>query len=86
MKIKSKMKDSNAKSKEWWEVTEEYFFKELEENLAQQSRWKKVQIQIEGLSENLPRFYMWKPNKHRNIMPRWGNEAGLNGTAQKEEV
>jgi hypothetical protein len=38
MRIKSKMKDSNAKFKEWWEVIEEYFSKELEKNLAQQSR------------------------------------------------
>ncbi len=32
------MKDSNAKSKEWWEFIKEYFSKELEKNLAQQSR------------------------------------------------
>jgi hypothetical protein len=35
MKTKNKMKDSKAKSKEWWEVTEEYFTKELEKNLDQ---------------------------------------------------
>ncbi len=29
------MKDSDAKSKEWWEVAKEYFAKELEKNLAQ---------------------------------------------------
>jgi len=28
------MKDSNAKSKEWWEVAKEYFAKELEKNLT----------------------------------------------------
>jgi hypothetical protein len=27
MKTKNKMKDSKAKSKEWWEVVEEYFTK-----------------------------------------------------------
>jgi len=27
MKTKSKMKDFNAKSEEWWEVAEEYFSK-----------------------------------------------------------
>jgi hypothetical protein len=37
-RIKSKMKDFDAKSKEWWGVTEEYFSKELEKNLAQQSQ------------------------------------------------
>ncbi len=35
MRTKNKMKDSNAESKEWWEVAEEYFAKELEMNLAQ---------------------------------------------------
>ncbi len=34
MKTKNKMKDSNAESKEWWEVVEEYFTKELEKKLA----------------------------------------------------
>ncbi len=29
------MKDSYTKSKEWWEVTKEYFVRELENNLAQ---------------------------------------------------
>jgi hypothetical protein len=35
VKTKSKMKDFYAKSKEWLEVAEEYFSKELEKNLAQ---------------------------------------------------
>ncbi len=35
MKTKNKMKDSEAKSKEWWEVAKDYFTKELEKNLAQ---------------------------------------------------
>jgi hypothetical protein len=34
MRIKNKMKDSNAKFKEWWEVTKEYFSKDLKKNLA----------------------------------------------------
>ncbi len=35
MRTKNKMKNSNVESKEWWEVIEEYFTKELEKNLAQ---------------------------------------------------
>ncbi len=35
MGTNNKMKDSEAKSKEWWEVAKEYFTKELEKNLAQ---------------------------------------------------
>jgi hypothetical protein len=34
MKMKNKMKDSEAKFEEWWEVVEKYFIKELERNLA----------------------------------------------------
>jgi hypothetical protein len=34
MKTKNKMKDFEAKSKEWWDFLEEYFTKELEKNLA----------------------------------------------------
>ncbi len=35
MRTKNKMKDFDAKSKEWWEVTKKYFTKELEKSLAQ---------------------------------------------------
>ncbi len=34
MRTKNKMKDFEAKSKEWWDVVEEYFTKELTNNLA----------------------------------------------------
>jgi hypothetical protein len=34
MKIKNKMKDSDVEFKEWWEITEKYFSKELEKNLT----------------------------------------------------
>lgn len=34
MRIKSKMRDSDVESEEWWEVTKEYFFKELEKDLT----------------------------------------------------
>jgi len=34
MRMKNKMKDSEAKYEEWWEVAEEYFTKELKKNLA----------------------------------------------------
>jgi hypothetical protein len=35
MKMKNKMKDFEVEFKEWWEVVEEYFTKEMEKNLAQ---------------------------------------------------
>ncbi len=35
MKMKNKMKDTEAKFEEWWEVVEEYFTKEMKKNLVQ---------------------------------------------------
>ncbi len=32
--MKNKMKDSEAKFEEWWEVVKEYFTKELEKNIV----------------------------------------------------
>jgi hypothetical protein len=34
MKTKKKMKNSEAKFEEWWEVAKKYFIMELEKNLA----------------------------------------------------
>jgi hypothetical protein len=34
MRMKKKLKDFEAESKEWWEIEEEYFVKELEKNLT----------------------------------------------------
>jgi hypothetical protein len=34
MKMKNKMKIFETKSEEWWEVVEEYFTKEVENNLT----------------------------------------------------
>jgi hypothetical protein len=34
MKTKNKMKDFEVESKEWWEVTKEYFITKLENNIA----------------------------------------------------
>jgi hypothetical protein len=35
MRTNNKMKNFDAEFEEWWEVVEEYFAKELEENLVQ---------------------------------------------------
>jgi len=34
MRTKNNLKDFEAKFKEWWEVVEEYFIKELEKNIT----------------------------------------------------
>ncbi len=35
MRTKNKMKDYDTKSEKWWEVTKEYFVRELEKNMAE---------------------------------------------------
>ncbi len=35
MRMKNKIKDFEEKYEEWWEVVEEYFTKEMENNLVQ---------------------------------------------------
>ncbi len=42
MRMKNKMKDSEAEFKEWWKVAEEYFTKEVEKNLAQHRADEKI--------------------------------------------
>ncbi len=42
MKTKNKMKDFEVESKEWWEVGEEYFTKELEKNMVQHRTDEKI--------------------------------------------
>jgi hypothetical protein len=48
MRTKNKTKDYDVEFKEWWEVTEEYFSKELEKNLAQhRANEKKYKYKLE---------------------------------------
>ncbi len=51
------MKDSKVESKEWWEVAEEYFTKELEKNLAQHKANERIQrYKLEVYEKNFPNF------------------------------
>jgi hypothetical protein len=53
MRIKNKMKDFEAKFKEWWEVTEEYFTKKLEKNLVQhRTNEKNLKYNLEAYQKN----------------------------------
>jgi len=42
MKMKNKMKDTKAKSEEWWEVAEESFTKEMKKNFVQHGVDEKI--------------------------------------------
>ncbi len=62
MKTKNKMKDSNAKFEEWWEVVEEYFAKELEKNLAQHRFNQRIlRYKLEVYQRNFPIFVYGNP-------------------------
>jgi hypothetical protein len=53
MRTKNKMKDCEAKCKEWWEVVEEYFTKEFEKNLAQhRTDEKNLKYKLEAYQKN----------------------------------
>jgi hypothetical protein len=52
------MKNSKEKSKEWWEVVEEYLTKELEKN---------SKIQVGSLSKEFSNFHLWQPNMYKGI-------------------
>jgi hypothetical protein len=87
MRTKNKMKDSKTESKEWWEVVEEYFTKELEKNLAQHRTDERIlKYKLETYQKNFPNFIY-----HNSISTKVSNqdeetETRPNGTAQEEEV
>jgi hypothetical protein len=62
MRTKIKMKDFEAKSKEWWEVVEEYFTKELQKNLVQHKVDKRImRYKLEAYQKNFPNFICGNP-------------------------
>ncbi len=57
MRTKNKMKDFKTESKEWWEVVEEYFTKELEKNLAQHRTNERIlRYKLEAYQKNFLDF------------------------------
>jgi len=57
MKTKNKMKDSEAKYEEWWEVAKEYFTKELANNIAQHRANERIlKYKFEAYQKNFPDF------------------------------
>jgi hypothetical protein len=62
MRTKNKMKDSKAKSEEWWEVVEEYFTKELKKNLVQHKTDEKIlKYKLEANQKYFPKFICDNP-------------------------
>ncbi len=87
MKTTNKMKDSEAKSKEWWEVVEEYFTNELGKNLAQHIAGEKfMKYKLEAYQKNFPNFIFGSPISIEVLGQDEEIEAKPNGTSQEAEV
>jgi hypothetical protein len=62
MKMKNKMKDSELESKEWWEVAEDYFTKEMVNNLVQHRTNEKIlKYKLEAYQKNFLDFIYGSP-------------------------
>jgi hypothetical protein len=62
MKTKNKMKDSKAKFEKWWEVAEEYFIKESDNNVAQhRANERFLRYKLEVYQKNFPDFICGSP-------------------------
>ncbi len=70
--MKNKMKDTEAKSEEWWEVAKEYFTKEMKKNLVQHKVDEKI---LRYKLEEFSNFHLWQSNKYRGIGLGWGKSS-----------
>jgi len=62
------MKDFEVELKEWWEVTKEYFTRELEKNLVQHRADERImKYKLEVYQKNISRFCLWQSNKYKGI-------------------
>jgi hypothetical protein len=81
MKMKNKMKDYEAKFKEWWKVIEEYFTKELEKNLAEHRANEKIKkYKLEAYQKNFPNFICGSPTSTKVLGQYEETETGPSGT------
>jgi len=86
MRTKNKM-DSDAESKEWWEVVEEYFTKELEKNLALHKVDEIfLRYKSEASQKNFPNFICGNPTNTKVSSQDEETETKPSGTTQEEEV
>jgi hypothetical protein len=87
MKTKNKMKDFEVESKEWWEVAEEYFTKELEKNLIQHRvDEKKFKYKLETYQKKKNYFICGNPTSTKASGQDEETKVGPSGTNQEEEV
>jgi hypothetical protein len=87
MKMKNKMKDFEVKSKEWWEVAEEYFTMEMEKNLVQHKADDYIlKYKLEAYQKKILDFIYGNPTSIEVSCQDEGTKVGPNGTTYEEEV
>jgi len=87
MRIKNKMKDFDVESKEWWEVAEEYFIKELEKNLTQHRiDERSLKYKLEIYWKKIPDFVCGNPTNTKTLGQSKEIEIRPSGITQEEEV
>jgi hypothetical protein len=87
MKTKSKMKDFDVEFKEWWEIIEEYFSKELEKNLAQHKGDERTYMyKLEVYQRTFIDFICGSLISTKALNQDEENEARPSGTTQKKDV
>jgi hypothetical protein len=87
MRMKNKMKDFDVESKEWWEVVEKYFTKELEKNMAQHRVDERIlRYKLEAYEKNFPNFICGNPTSIEVSSQDEETKVGPSGIAQKEEI
>jgi len=81
------MKDSKAKSEEWWEVAKEYFIKELKKNLAQHKANEIfLKYKLEMYQKKFPIFICGSPTSIKVLSQDEEIEAGPSGIVQEKEI
>jgi hypothetical protein len=81
------MKDFDVEFKEWWEVVEEYFAKELEKNMVQHKVDERIlRYKLEVYSINFLDFVCGSPTSMETLGQDEETKVGPNKTAQEEEV
>ncbi len=81
------MKDSDVESKEWWEVVEEYFAKELEKNLTQHKvDENNLKYKLEIYQKKILDFVCGNPTSIKAFGQFEETKAEPSRTTQEEEV
>jgi hypothetical protein len=81
MRTNNKMKDFDVKFKEWWEVVEEYFVKELEKNMAQHRIDERIfMYKLKVYQRNFLDFVYGSPTSTKTSSHNEDNETKPNET------